>query len=423
MGLGMGTAMLPLLTIAMSGVPERDAGLASGIVNVSMQLAGALGIAVLGTLATDRTEALGAAGAAPLSALTGGYHLAFEIAAASVAVGIVVALLVLRTAAARAGAVRARPGGLTAAAARPPRARRSGRRRRTRSASPPVRPRGRPSASRPRPRSRHQVRKPPPNASPAPIVSTTSIFGAATRSSAPAVTTSAPSPPRVTSATLGPSSSSAAGRLDGRSARREVLEIVLADLDDVRVAQRRGEAAAKRALVRDERRPAVRVDHHQRALGDRLDDRLQRERRRLHDQAERADVQHVHPLRQRRERGRGLERGRARGLGVEAVGGHAVRVELGQRERRRQRRVDHRVEPHAVLHELRAQLRAEAVVGQTAEEVHVLLEPAERARGVVRAASRVRAQLPFGMRHEVHERLASDHDRAPIRHGREPYAL
>ena len=59
MGLGMGTAMLPLLTIAMSGVPERDAGLGLGIVNVSMQLAGALGIAILGTLAASRTDVAG----------------------------------------------------------------------------------------------------------------------------------------------------------------------------------------------------------------------------------------------------------------------------------------------------------------------------------------------------------------------------
>ena len=102
MGLGIGTAMLPLLTIAMSGVPEPDAGLASGIINVSMQLAGALGIAVLGTLATDRSDALAAAGASTASALTGGYHLAFEIAAGSVAVGIVIALAVLRTPPARA---------------------------------------------------------------------------------------------------------------------------------------------------------------------------------------------------------------------------------------------------------------------------------------------------------------------------------
>ena len=97
MGLGTGIAMLPLLTIAMSGVPEQDAGLASGIVNVSMQLAGALGIAVLGTLASHRTDALIAGGAPTASALTGGYQLAFEIAAASVAVGIVIALAVLRT--------------------------------------------------------------------------------------------------------------------------------------------------------------------------------------------------------------------------------------------------------------------------------------------------------------------------------------
>jgi EmrB/QacA subfamily drug resistance transporter len=96
MGLGMGTAMLPLLTIAMSGVPERDAGLGSGILNVSMQLSGALGIAILGSLATSRSETLTAAGESAASALTGGYHLAFELAAAAVAVGIVVSLAVLR---------------------------------------------------------------------------------------------------------------------------------------------------------------------------------------------------------------------------------------------------------------------------------------------------------------------------------------
>jgi MFS family permease len=96
MGLGMGTAMLPLLTIAMSGVAEQDAGLASGIVNVSMQLAGALGIAVLGTLAADRSQELSAAGANVAHALTGGYQLAFEVAGGAVVVGILIALAVLR---------------------------------------------------------------------------------------------------------------------------------------------------------------------------------------------------------------------------------------------------------------------------------------------------------------------------------------
>jgi EmrB/QacA subfamily drug resistance transporter len=96
MGLGMGTAMLPLLTIAMSGVPEADAGLGSGIINVSMQLAGALGIAILGTLATERTEALAGDGASRLGALTGGYHFAFELAAGAVVLGLLVAVTVLR---------------------------------------------------------------------------------------------------------------------------------------------------------------------------------------------------------------------------------------------------------------------------------------------------------------------------------------
>jgi EmrB/QacA subfamily drug resistance transporter len=96
MGLGMGTAMLPLLTIAMSGVPEKDAGLGSGIINVSMQLAGALGIAVLGTLAAERTSALTGEGASVSSALTGGYHLGFELAAAAVSVGLLIAAAVLR---------------------------------------------------------------------------------------------------------------------------------------------------------------------------------------------------------------------------------------------------------------------------------------------------------------------------------------
>ena len=96
MGLGMGTAMLPLLTIAMSGVPEHDAGLASGVINVSMQLAGALGLAVLGTVATDRTQTLAASGATHAAALTGGFHLAFTLGAAAVAAGIALALVALR---------------------------------------------------------------------------------------------------------------------------------------------------------------------------------------------------------------------------------------------------------------------------------------------------------------------------------------
>ena len=61
-GLGIGSAFMPLLTIAMADVPAADAGLGSGITNVSQQVAGALGLAVLGTIATNHSKALEAAG-------------------------------------------------------------------------------------------------------------------------------------------------------------------------------------------------------------------------------------------------------------------------------------------------------------------------------------------------------------------------
>ncbi len=96
LGLGAGASFLPLLTIGMSDAPARDAGLASGIVNVSVQLFGAIGLATLGTIATDHTKALSASGQELSSALTGGYHLAYLVAAACVAFGILAAALVLR---------------------------------------------------------------------------------------------------------------------------------------------------------------------------------------------------------------------------------------------------------------------------------------------------------------------------------------
>jgi EmrB/QacA subfamily drug resistance transporter len=96
-GLGIGSAFMPLLTIAMADVPATDAGLGSGITNVSQQVAGALGLAVLGTIATTHSKTLEASGHTVASSLVGGYHLAFAIGAASVALGIVTALAVLRT--------------------------------------------------------------------------------------------------------------------------------------------------------------------------------------------------------------------------------------------------------------------------------------------------------------------------------------
>jgi MFS family permease len=96
LGLGAGASFLPLLTIGMSDAPARDAGLASGIVNVSVQLFGAIGLASMGTIATDHAKALSAGGHSLASALTGGYHLAYMVAAACVGVGIVASFLLLR---------------------------------------------------------------------------------------------------------------------------------------------------------------------------------------------------------------------------------------------------------------------------------------------------------------------------------------
>jgi EmrB/QacA subfamily drug resistance transporter len=96
LGAGAGASFLPLLTIGMADAPQRDAGLASGIINVSVQLFGAIGLAALGTVATDHTKALSASGHPLVSALTGGYHLAYVVGAICVAFGILAAVVVLR---------------------------------------------------------------------------------------------------------------------------------------------------------------------------------------------------------------------------------------------------------------------------------------------------------------------------------------
>jgi MFS family permease len=97
-GIGAGVAFPALMTLAMSGATSSDAGLASGLINTAAQVGGALGLAVLATLASARTEALLAADASVPAALTGGYHLAFGVSAGLVVAAIVVAALVLRPA-------------------------------------------------------------------------------------------------------------------------------------------------------------------------------------------------------------------------------------------------------------------------------------------------------------------------------------
>jgi hypothetical protein len=82
----------------MSGARASDSGLASGLVNTTVQVGGAIGLAVLATLATERTSGRVAAGDAAESALNAGYHLAFLIGAALVVVALAIAVVVLRSA-------------------------------------------------------------------------------------------------------------------------------------------------------------------------------------------------------------------------------------------------------------------------------------------------------------------------------------
>jgi EmrB/QacA subfamily drug resistance transporter len=95
-GIGAGLSFPSLMTLAMSGATQSDSGLASGLVNTSLQVGGALGLAVLATLSTTRSDNLIASGEPTASALTSGYHLAFVIAAGLVVAAVAVALTVLQ---------------------------------------------------------------------------------------------------------------------------------------------------------------------------------------------------------------------------------------------------------------------------------------------------------------------------------------
>jgi EmrB/QacA subfamily drug resistance transporter len=95
LGLGAGLSFPSLMNLAMSGAHQDDAGLASGLVNTTMQVGGALGLAVIATLASGRTDSLLAGGQGQAEALTGGFHLAFLIGAGLITVAIGLALAVL----------------------------------------------------------------------------------------------------------------------------------------------------------------------------------------------------------------------------------------------------------------------------------------------------------------------------------------
>jgi EmrB/QacA subfamily drug resistance transporter len=104
LGLGAGMAFNPVLLAAMGDVSQEEAGLASGIVNTAFMMGGALGLAVLASLAASRTDSLTASGSSELDALAGGYHAAFLVGAIFAASAAAIGGILLRPAAMPAGA-------------------------------------------------------------------------------------------------------------------------------------------------------------------------------------------------------------------------------------------------------------------------------------------------------------------------------
>ncbi len=96
LGVGVGVLMPALMTVAMSGATQEDAGLASGLVNTTAQVGGALGLALLATLSATRSEDLIARGETTASALTSGYHVAFLVGAGIILAAVAVALTIVQ---------------------------------------------------------------------------------------------------------------------------------------------------------------------------------------------------------------------------------------------------------------------------------------------------------------------------------------
>jgi hypothetical protein len=94
--LGMALCFVPISIAALAGVKQAEAGIASGLINTSQQIGGAVGIALLSTIAISRTENEVAAGTATPQALTSGFQLAFWVGAGIALAGVVAALVLIR---------------------------------------------------------------------------------------------------------------------------------------------------------------------------------------------------------------------------------------------------------------------------------------------------------------------------------------
>lgn len=111
LGLGAGMAFNPVLLAAMGDVKQEESGLASGVVNTAFMMGGALGLAILASLAAARSGALAAAGASRIDALAGGYHAAFLVGALVAALAAALGAMLLRTQGAKAASGLAEPAG------------------------------------------------------------------------------------------------------------------------------------------------------------------------------------------------------------------------------------------------------------------------------------------------------------------------
>jgi predicted MFS family arabinose efflux permease len=96
LGFGAGMAFNPMLLASMSDVEPSESGLASGVVNTSFMMGGALGLAILASLAASRTSNLLSSGDGPVAAINGGYHVAFVVGAVFAAAAGVLGAVLLR---------------------------------------------------------------------------------------------------------------------------------------------------------------------------------------------------------------------------------------------------------------------------------------------------------------------------------------
>jgi hypothetical protein len=114
---GLGFAFVSMMISAVSGVEARESGLASGLINTSQQIGGALGLAILASIANSRTDSMLAEGAAMPNALTDGFTLAFMVGAGFAVVGAILAATLISSKESRAHAEAAQRGDVATAPA------------------------------------------------------------------------------------------------------------------------------------------------------------------------------------------------------------------------------------------------------------------------------------------------------------------